>query len=258
MRLNLINRFNLFFFVFLFLVIIGFSKAESNQVDNLKAEVSRNPKNYQAHFRLAGELLNAKDYHGAAKEYQFIIDENEKKRISIILPFANLSQSLGRVHMGLGFSLDFLNEDERAIKELNRAIEIDPQLEQHLMLQITLGAIYGDLGLKEKELSKYQKVIEIDPQYYPAYLNLAIALGEIERVSDAITVLKRVILIKPDYAKAYNQLGIAYEIMRNYRQSIEHYLIAQKLYSKKNDLDSEKEVNQHLKHLYKMLGTPHA
>ena len=157
--------------------------------------------------------------------------------------------------MGLGFALDFLSEDQRAIYELNKAVEIDPKLENHLMLQTTLGAIYGDLGLKEKELGKYQKVIEIDPKFYKAYLNLAIALGETGKITQAITVLERVIIVKPDYAKAYNQLGIAYEVMKNPNKSIKYYLIAQKLYSKINDEESVKIINRRLKELYKAVGT---
>ena len=245
----------LLLFLFFFQGIVIVSKTEANQVDALSKEVHKNPENYQAHFRLAGELLELKEYQGAVKEYQFLINEAKKNRLSIISPFTSLSQFLGRTYMGLGFALDFLNDDQRAIRELSRAIEIDPQLESHLMLQTTLGAIYGELGLKEKELSRYQKVIEIDSMYYPAYLNLAIALGEIGRISQAITVLERVIVVKPDYAKAYNQLGLAHEIMFNFKKSIKYYLIAQKLYFKMRDVESEKKVSQCLERLYKEIAT---
>tara|TARA_B100000686_G_scaffold60427_1_gene65056 strand:+ start:335 stop:1078 length:744 start_codon:yes stop_codon:yes gene_type:complete len=243
-----------FVFTF-FLAVILISKTEAKQLDTLQEEINKNPKNYQAHFRLAGELLRLKDYQGAAKKYQFLIDEYKNLQLPVIKPFSSANQFLGRVHMGLGFALDFLNEDQRAIYELDKAVKIDPQLENHLMLQTTLGAIYGDLGLKEKELDKYQKVIEIDPKFYKAYLNLAIALGEIGKITQAITVLERVIIVKPDYAKAYNQLGIAYEIMQNPNKSIKYYLIAQKLYSKINDEESVKIIKQRLRELYKAVGT---
>ena len=249
------NCINLSFFFTLFLAIILISKTEANQLDTLQEEIYKNPKNYQAHFRLAGELLGLKDYQGAAKTYQFLIDENKNLQLPVITPFSSANQFLGRVHMGLGFALDFLNQDQRAIYELNKAVEIDPQLENHLMLQTTLGAIYGDLGLKEKELGKYQKVIEIDPKFYKAYLNLAIALGETGKITQAIAVLERVIIVKPDYAKAYNQLGIAHEIMQNPNKSIKYYLIAQKLYSKINDEESVEIINRRLKELYKAVGT---
>jgi len=251
-RNNCINFSSFFTFV---LVIILISKTEANQLDTLQEEINKNPKNYQAHFRLAGELLGLKDYQGAAKTYQFLIDENKNLQLPVIKPFSSAKQFLGRVHMGLGFALDFLNQDQRAIYELNKAIEIDPQLENHLMLQTTLGAIYGDMGLKEKELGKYQKVIEIDPKFYKAYLNLAIALGETGKITQAITVLEKVIIVKPDYAKAYNQLGIAHEIMQNPNKSIKYYLIAQKLYSKINDEESVEIINRRLKELYKAVGT---
>ena len=102
---------------------------------------------------------------------------------------------------------------------------------------------------------KYQKVIEIDPKFYKAYLNLAIALGETGKITQAITVLEKVIIVKPDYAKAYNQLGIAHEIMQNPNESIKYYLIAQKLYSKINDEESVEIINRRLKELYKAVGT---
>lgn len=242
--------------VFFFIVaIIMNSKAEANQLNALNKEINKNPNNYQAHFNLAGELLRLKDYQGAAKIYQFLIDENKNLRLPIIKPFRSANQFLGRIHMGLGFALDFLNEDDRAIHELDSAVEIDPQLENHLMLQTTLGAIYGDLGIKEKELSQYQKVIEIDPKFYQAYFNLAIALGETGKITQAIKVLERVIIVKPDYAKAYNQLGIAHEIIQNPDKSIEYYLIAQKLYSKMNDEESLKNINRRLKELYRMISS---
>jgi tetratricopeptide (TPR) repeat protein len=231
------------------------SKVYANQLDVLNQEINENPKNYRAHFSLAGILLDSKDYHGAAEKYQFLIDTNEKNQLPIIEPFESRSQFLGRIHMGLGFALDFLNEDQKAIKELNKAVAIDPRLKNHLMLQTTLGAIYGDLGLKERELRSYQRVIEIDPKFYRAYLNLAIALGEIGKILEAITVLEKVITIKPDYAKAFNQLGIAYEIMHNPEKSIKYYLIATKLYSKLDDQESVKGIKQRLKRLYKVTGT---
>ena len=246
---------NLSFIFTFFLAFILISKTGANPLDTLQEEINKNPKNYQAHFRLAGELLGLKDYQGAAKTYQFLVDENKSLQLPVIKPFNSAKQFLGRVHMGLGFALDFLNQDQRAIYELNKAIEIDPQLENHLMLQTTLGAIYGDMGLKEKELGKYQKVIEIDPKFYKAYLNLAIALGETGKITQAITVLERAIIVKPDYAKAYNQLGIAYEIMKNPYKSIKYYLIAQKLYSKINDEESVEIINRRLKELYKAVGT---
>ena len=250
-----VNIISIFFFLFFLLAINIVSKVNASEVDSLNEEINKNPKNYKARFTLAGVLLERKDYHGAAKQYQFLIDQNKKKQLPAITPFDKTSQFLGRIHMGLGFALDFLNNDQKAVEELNKAVTIDPGLVNHLMLQTTLGAIYGDLGLKEKELGKYQRVIEIDPKFYRAYLNLAIALGEIGNISQAIKVLEKVIVIKPDYAKAYDQLGLAHEIMHNPKKSIRYYLIAQKLYSNLKDKESEKKIKRRLDQLYKTTGT---
>ena len=102
------NYINLLFVFTFFLAIILFSKTEANQLYTLQKEINKNPKNYQAHFKLAGELLGLKDYQGAAKKYQFLINENKNLQLPIITPFSSSNQFLGRVHMGLGFALDFL------------------------------------------------------------------------------------------------------------------------------------------------------
>ena len=49
-----------------------FFKAEASQLDALNEEINKNPKNYRAHFSLAGILLDSKDYHGAVEKYQFL------------------------------------------------------------------------------------------------------------------------------------------------------------------------------------------
>ena len=86
------NYINLLFFFTLFLAFFMISKIEANQLDTLNEEINKNPKNYQAHFRLAGELLKLKDYQGAAKKYQFLIDENKNLRLPTITPFSSSNE----------------------------------------------------------------------------------------------------------------------------------------------------------------------
>ena len=40
-----------------------------------------------------------------------------------------------------------IRKENDALKQLQIAVKINPILENHLMLQTTIGAVYGDLGL---------------------------------------------------------------------------------------------------------------
>ena len=107
-----------------YLVFSLVGQVKASQINELKKKITENPKNYQAHFELAAELFKAKDYQGAVEEYQFLISENTKNpftreekmnAVNAISSFATANQFLGRIHMGLGFALSFLNNDQESV-----------------------------------------------------------------------------------------------------------------------------------------------
>tara|TARA_B100000686_G_C16795658_1_gene982117 strand:+ start:50 stop:814 length:765 start_codon:yes stop_codon:yes gene_type:complete len=221
----------------------------SNEPNNL----SLSPMPYGLNFKLPGSLLERKEYKMAAREYRKLIItiENLKNDTS---PVNNLNQILARAYMGLGFSLDYLNEDREALAFLKKSIEMDPSLRDHLMLQTTIGAIYGDLGLKQDEIVHYRKIIKINPSFYQAYFNLALALGDMGKMNEAINILKEAIIIKPTYAKAYLQLAKGSEAVGSIDNAIGYYLMAKQLYSKLGRIDIEKEIHLRLNQLLKKFG----
>ena len=79
-------------------------------------------------------------------------------------------------------------------------------------------------------------------------------MGEIGRISEAIKVLERVIKIKPDYAKAIKQLAKGYEISQDFEKAIEYYLIAQRLFSVRNNIKEKIQINNKLNTLLKKYG----
>ena len=91
---------------YLWFRLVGKSKQAKSK--NLKI-IIKNHKNNQANFELARGPLNLKCYQETAEEYQFLINENVKGPIIAISTFANVDKSIGRIHMGLGFTFDFIN-----------------------------------------------------------------------------------------------------------------------------------------------------
>ena len=156
--------------------------------------------------------------------------------------------------MGFGFALDYLNKDKQALMALQKAIELDSTLKKNLMLQTTIGSIYGDLGLKGREIKHYKKIIKFNSKFYQAYFNLALALGDIGRFNEALDFLKKAIELKPNYAKAYLLLAKGSEAIGEFKKAIDYYLMAQRLYLKLGRKDIEREISLRLNQLLKRFG----
>ena len=162
----------LLFFSLFCLLDISISIAKASDIKSLKKQIEKNPNDYEAHFNLANILLGKSKFHEASNEYYFVIKNYDLIKLSPSSHFNTIQQFMGRVHMGLGFALDKMKRHKAALKELETAIRIDPNLKKHKMLGITIGAIYGDLGMKEKEIFIYQSIIENNPTFIEAYFNL--------------------------------------------------------------------------------------
>tara|TARA_B100000686_G_C16762060_1_gene959324 strand:- start:675 stop:1319 length:645 start_codon:yes stop_codon:yes gene_type:complete len=208
---------------------------------------------YQSDFDSAGTFLANGKYLKAESSYKNIIKKIENIRDNT-LDDGNLYTVLARAYMGLGFALDYLKKDVDALRALKKALKIDQRLKNNLILQTTIGAVYGDLGFHVKEIEHYIEVINNNPNFYKAYFNLALALGEMGRMNEAMDWLEKVVKIKPDYAKAYLQLAKGSELMGKYNRSIEYYLIARRLYSNAGNYKAENEINLRLKLLLKNYG----
>ena len=229
------------------------AQSQYNIPNDKPNNLSIRAKPYGLDFSLPGSLLERKEYKAAAEEYQNLITRIEDLKNDTSLA-NNPNQILERAYMGLGFSLDYLNKDREALAILEKSIEIDPKLRNHLMLQITIGAIYGDLGLKLDEIRHYREIIKINPNFYQAYFNLAIALGDTGKINKAINILKKAIIIKPNYPKAYLQLAKGSEAVGAIDNAVGYYLIAKCLYSKIGEQHIEEEISLRLNQLLKKFG----
>jgi Flp pilus assembly protein TadD len=66
-------------------------------------------------------------------------------------------------------------------------------------------------GEQERALAEYSKSVEIDPTYTEAMHGMARALQDLGRFDDAIAVAKRIAEIDPEDALAHTSLSILYQ-----------------------------------------------
>ena len=86
-----------------------------------------------------------------------------------------------------------------------------------------LGKKYSDLGQFENAELAYKRAIEVNPNYFEAYNNIAIIQHKFGKLEQAEVSYKKVIELKPDYAIPYNNLGMVFSDLLKFDQSLINY-----------------------------------
>lgn len=86
------------------------------------------------------------------------------------------------------------------------------------------GADLFNENKKEEAIEEYRKALAIQSDYLPATLNMAIALGDLERFDEALEVLKEVINKDASTLEAYDSLGYVYYKKGDFKSAKENYM----------------------------------
>ncbi|HEY4688103.1 MAG TPA: tetratricopeptide repeat protein [Anaerolineae bacterium] len=111
-----------------------------------------------------------------------------------------------------------------AAEAYTEALHYDPNVpylwlslgRNYRILSVTVGGQYLDEAVKA-----FQRAIQIDPGYGPAYDELGWTYYNVQDFPQAIEVLEEAIKIDPASWSAHNHLGIAYYSHRNYEGAAE-------------------------------------
>jgi tetratricopeptide (TPR) repeat protein len=126
-----------------------------------------------------------------------------------------LNPSMARAYDNLGLCYYYENQNDIAIANYNKAIELDrgsqhPSSWPYLNLAITQQFL-GQLSSAEANL---HEALRIDPSLAPAHLRLGTVLEELNRLNEAVVELRKAARLNPDYpephiilARIYHKLG---------------------------------------------------
>lgn len=168
-------------------------------------------------FRHKGKALDPIDG-------QFVMDFAETGG-SAVMNERNIRPILGPVSTADYFARGVELEDDprsqpEAIAAYKKVLEIDPNFAP---AHINLGTIHyngQDYALAE---SCYRKAIECDPRYALAYFDLGNVLDETGRIPEAIQAYKTALALAPTYADAHYNIALAYERTRDSRKALMHW-----------------------------------
>lgn len=120
---------------------------------------------------------------------------------------------------GIALEEDPLTAGE-AMECYQKILQIDPE---YAPAHINLGTLYynqSDYHLAEEH---YRKAIDADSRYALAYFDLGNVLDETQRVDEAISAYRTALLLAPTYADVHYNLALAYERSRQPRLAMKHW-----------------------------------
>jgi len=111
-------------------------------------------------------------------------------------------------------------EKARAIKIYQELMEIDPTFAP---AWINLGTIHFHLREFDFAERLYRRATEIDPSYVLAFFDLGNVLDEMQRFAESITAYRHAVELAPGYADAHYNLALAHERRGEARAALRHW-----------------------------------
>jgi tetratricopeptide (TPR) repeat protein len=126
-------------------------------------------------------------------------------------------------HLRRGVNLEAAGLLEQAAAAHERALEIDPRLEQ---AHVNLISVYARLGQPAKAEAHYQAVLAVNPGLAEAHYNFGVLLTGRSRHHEAMDAFRRALEINPFYAEAHN--NYAFLLMNNgqLEEAAQHFTAA--------------------------------
>ncbi|MGD2099691.1 MAG: tetratricopeptide repeat protein [Desulfobacterales bacterium] len=134
-----------------------------------------------------------------------------------------IDPNLAQPHINLGEALERQGKMDEALEHYRTALELKPELPEALN---NIGGILSKQGKTEEAIQYFQNALKFRPHYALAHFNLARALVKIGRTEEGIRHYYAAIQFKPDYVAAHNDLGSIYINMGEEQKAIQHYMAA--------------------------------
>ncbi len=126
----------------------------------------------------------------------------------------------GDAHRSYAYTLIWVGEREAAIRQLEEAIAINPNLTApyfELAIQY-IASDRDDMGI-----ATYEEILSLEPRNERAHLRLCEAYAKVGQQTRAEDYCSDALAINPNYGQAWRQVGIARYTQRNYEGAIEAF-----------------------------------
>jgi len=111
-------------------------------------------------------------------------------------------------------------EYEKALVDLNKALEVSPGAKDPLMLR---AKTYFDMQRYQESLADYKNLTILDPNNAETWSNIAIIQVLTKQYDEALKSLDRTLQINPNHASSYKTQGYLYNDLGRHQASINAY-----------------------------------
>jgi len=113
----------------------------------------------------------------------------------------------------------YINIFPEAISFFKKAVELSPSVRTYGNLAI----VYSELGYDSLSLNLYEKIIEIDPDYFFAYSNRGATYLQLYKLGEAMADIGTAIKLDSLSPHPYMNLGNLNRLQENYEDAIRYY-----------------------------------
>lgn len=131
-----------------------------------------------------------------------------------------LYPSASNISFNLGNAKFAVNDVDGALNAYMDLVRLDPR---HAMGWYSVGVCLQKNRDHANAGEAYRKSLELAPDYYDTYLNLASVLSDLGRTQEAIAILQKATNLQPHKGAAWNNLGLALQEVGKFEESIEAY-----------------------------------
>jgi len=111
-------------------------------------------------------------------------------------------------------------EKHHAIFLYEEILELDPN---YAPAYINLGTIYFHLRQLDRAEELYRRATVADPGYVLAFFDLGNVLDELARLDESIAAYRKAVALSPRYADAHYNLALAHERKAEHRLALRHW-----------------------------------
>jgi superkiller protein 3 len=174
---------------------------EKEAIATSKKVLSQNPNNTEAMF----VLWSASGENPDSPEIRKVIE---------------LAPNYIPAYIGLGNAFFFKKRSYgQASEYFKKAAEIAPSAQIHNLF----GTVLRTQGNYNAAIDEYQKAIQLNPKYAPAYMNLGITYFYMNQLNQSIARQKEAITLNPNYPDSYFFIAQGYDRENNAQQAIMYY-----------------------------------
>jgi tetratricopeptide (TPR) repeat protein len=140
-----------------------------------------------------------------------------RKQIAYLDSLLGQGRDDARIHFFKGNAYYAVEQNDSAIVEFKRAVEID---EDYAKAYVNLGIVLDQARKTNEARAAYQRAIRINPEDVLAYCHLGFSYYASGKHAEAIRLYDKALEIDPNSAQAHYNLGLAFANAKIFKEAV--------------------------------------